>query len=382
MQLRRLRSPIAIAVALLLLAAACGTESEPSTGEVVQQDPAEDPAEDPGELVISTFGGSWGRNVELALVEPFEAATGIDVTVLQTQELPAARAAVEAGQPSPYDISTVILPTAVDLNSKGLLEPIDYSVFEESTLEEIDNDEVLGDFYVGYAHFAIGLCYDAEAYPDGGPQPSNWEDFWDTETFPGNRSLIGWHGGGASPEFPLLADGVAPDDLYPLDIDRAYERLEELVPAIPRFADGPAPLQQMMVDGQVQMIACFTHRVRSLLDAGLTRDIRISFDQARVDLDQYVVWKDAPNLENAMRFLAFIVEAENQARWAQLNYIGPVNPAAFELIPEDKAAFLPTSPEHETTFRMDALWYAETTPDGRTNLQVINDRWQEFSAGL
>ena len=56
--------------------------------------------------------------------------------------------------------------------------------------------------------------------------PSNWAEYWDVEGFPGRRSLR------KNPidtlEQALMADGVAPADLYPLDVDRAFAKLDEI----------------------------------------------------------------------------------------------------------------------------------------------------------
>ena len=51
-------------------------------------------------------------------------------------------------------------------------------------------------------------------------------DFWNVKDFPGKRSL---------PNFPaymlpaaLMADGVTADKLYPIDLDRAFKRLDKI----------------------------------------------------------------------------------------------------------------------------------------------------------
>jgi spermidine/putrescine-binding protein len=42
--------------------------------------------------------------------------------------------------------------------------------------------------------------------------PTSWADFWDTKTFPGKRGLR--KGAKYTLEFALMADGVAPKDVY------------------------------------------------------------------------------------------------------------------------------------------------------------------------
>ncbi len=73
----------------------------------------------------------------------------------------------------------------------------------------------------------MALTWSKKAFPNGGPQ--SWTDFFDTAKFPGPRSLPDtgdreWW----VPLAALLADGVAPDKAFPMDIDRAYKKLDAL----------------------------------------------------------------------------------------------------------------------------------------------------------
>ena len=62
---------------------------------------------------------------------------------------------------------------------------------------------------------------DAVLYVLGaGNVPAGWADYFDTTKFPGKRGAWDYSEGGMF-EFALMADGVAPKDLYPLDLARA-----------------------------------------------------------------------------------------------------------------------------------------------------------------
>lgn len=332
-------------------------------------------AQDNGELVINSFGGGWGQAIQLGLIDGFEQETGIDVILLSTWDVAKSKAAIQSGNPPPEDILDTNLATAVALNRDGLLAEIDYARFNQDTLAAIP-DYARPPFAVGWGQFAIGLCYDKEAFGEGNA-PSGWADYFDQENFPGPRGMLAWPAE-PQPEFGLIADGVAVDELYPLDLDRAFARLDELKDHVPQFPSSPAVLGQMLVDRQVVMEACFTHRVQKLVDGGLSR-IGISFDEARLQTEFFVVWKDAPNMENAMRFLAYILEARPQATWAQIGNTGPLNPMAFDLIADDVKDKLPTSPSHTTLWPKDAAWYSTMNDDGLTNREVIENRWNEWA---
>ena len=56
-------------------------------------------------------------------------------------------------------------------------------------------------------------------------------------------------------EIALMADGVAPKDLYPLDLDRAFRKLDEIKDHIAVWWTGGAQSTQLLESGEVDMIA-------------------------------------------------------------------------------------------------------------------------------
>src|SRR5690625_1530846 len=82
--------------------------------------------------------------------------------------------------------------------------------------------------------------------------PTNPEEFWDVENFPGTRAIRN------RPfevfAFALLADGVSPDELYPLDLDRAVAKLEEIKPHIKVWPAGVTQELQIITSGEVGVI--------------------------------------------------------------------------------------------------------------------------------
>ena len=70
-------------------------------------------------------------------------------------------------------------------------------------------------------------AYSTDAYAEG-KAPQTWADLFDLKQFPGKRTLA--DNPVSSLEIALLADGVAPDKLYPLDADRALKKLDTIKP--------------------------------------------------------------------------------------------------------------------------------------------------------
>ena len=80
---------------------------------------------------------------------------------------------------------------------------------------------------IKYALFLFVMAWDQRKITDA-DAPKTWADFWDTARYPGKRSLSANISDGSVLEAALLADGVALDKLYPLDVDRAFKSLERL----------------------------------------------------------------------------------------------------------------------------------------------------------
>ncbi|RWD96179.1 MAG: ABC transporter substrate-binding protein, partial [Mesorhizobium sp.] len=75
---------------------------------------------------------------------------------------------------------------------------------------------------------------------------------WDVNSFPGVRSLVSGQYGSEGPwEEALLADGVAPKDIYPMDIDRLFKSLDRIKPDIRKWWGTGSEIQQMMHDKAV-----------------------------------------------------------------------------------------------------------------------------------
>jgi putative spermidine/putrescine transport system substrate-binding protein len=74
-----------------------------------------------------------------------------------------------------------------------------------------------------------------------------------------------------------------------------------------------------------------------------------TFDHALYVCDAMVVPKGAPNKKLAMEFLANMMDAKNQATFANAIPYGPVNKAAFALLSPERTALLPNSPQNSGT---------------------------------
>lgn len=364
---RAMQVVVAAVVAAALLVVGCGDSSDDASGDAN--------AGGAGKLVINSYGGPWGDAINLAFVQGFEDETGIDVELLATADPAKSKVALDGGNKPPEDILNVNAVEADALTTDGLTAEVDYDVWDPATLEEVP-DWARGRTSVAWGGYALALCYDKRKFPDGGSQPRTWADYWDTDRFPGKRGMQTWGDNDPQPELALMADGVPAEDLYPIDIDRAFDKLAELAPSIPQFGPLPLAVQEQLLNGEVTVAPCFVHRAQKLVDQGAP--VGISLDHARIATDSFVVWRDAPNRENAMKFLAYMMERQPQAHWAEIGYTVPVNERASEEIDPEIAKLIPSADDNVVI--KDESWYLEKV-DGVTNGQRMIDRFNAEYGG-
>jgi putative spermidine/putrescine transport system substrate-binding protein len=103
---------------------------------------------------------------------------------------------------------------------KDLLEPLDFTLIPKA---EMNADLGITDYRVPDITYGVVLAYNTDVL-GAGNVPAGWADYFDTAKFPGKRGAWDYSEGGMF-EFALLADGVAPDALYPLDLERATAKL-------------------------------------------------------------------------------------------------------------------------------------------------------------
>jgi putative spermidine/putrescine transport system substrate-binding protein len=172
--------------------------------------------------------------------------------------------------------------------------------------------------------------------------------------------------------FALLADGVPTDKLYPLDLDRAFKKLDELKPHIKTWWRDGSQSQQLIRDGEVDMIAMWSARAIDLIEDKVP--IEIVWNQAEIYYANLLIPKGDPRAKDAWAFCNFVATAKPQAEFAMMLPYGPANPGARALMTEARLRQTPAWPEHEKiAFRHDAAWIAP-------RLAQIRERWTQWLA--
>ncbi len=266
-----------------------------------------------GQVVVATWPGAFLAAQRAHFFDPFEKQTGVRVVVAGDPGAARIKAMVESGNVE-WDLAEVSAAEMLVLARQKLLEPIDYDIFPKAELELIVAD-VVKPYGIGALFVAQALACSTKAFP-GAAHPRNWAQAWDLATFPGPRTITAMDYGFRPLEIPLLADGVAADKLYPLDVDRAFKALERLRPSVGKWAQRGMDPGELLARGEVVVANASTGRVLAMREQGAPIDM--VFDQALLYPDYWVVPKGARNRANAMKLAQFATTAQAQAGFSRV----------------------------------------------------------------
>lgn len=307
--------------------------------------------------MILTYGGGLQDGLAAAMFEPFARRSGIDLTLLEGDNigiLDRSAAEVASGHPG-YYVTTTNLTYYQQGLERDLWEPLDYGSFDPTDLAAVPAAMRLSHGVASYVH-SNNLVFSTDAFPEGDRQPASWADFWNVNAFPGLRALPVCDSGiNPLPEIALMADGVAPDELYPIDIDRAARKLKELLPHVVRWRDG-AESVALVAGGTAALGLIGNARAQLAIDRGAP--LRIVWERARRTFDVWYILKGAPHREEAMQFLAFSQQPERQAELARRTGLAPTNANAYLHLDEETAQKLPGYPANrDRMFANDERWW-------------------------
>lgn len=319
-----------------------------------------------GQITFVSQGGAYQEAQTVAILDPVAEALGITIHQESAPDAwPMIRTQGTTGQ-AVWDVVDTPPLNCVRGGNQELIEPLDFSRIPNA---ESMPEEYKTPYSVAYEFYSSVLAYNPEAFDDNPPE--TWEDFWNVEEFPGNRALRNHPLG--TLEAALLADGVVPEELYPLDVDRAFEKLEEIKPHIATWWTSGGQSAQLLYDGEVDMLMMWNGRVSAIKEEGAKADF--TYNEGILQNTHLCIIKDAPNLDTAIEFVNAAIDPQYQANLPLHIDYGPGNPAAFDTgkIPEERARELPSYPENaERQVLMSYEWWASSEGE------QAERRWLEF----
>lgn len=306
------------------------------------------------EIVVCNWGGTAVDAFSKAFGQPFTRKTGIKVVVVGTgPAVGVIRAMVESGKVI-WDATDGGIVDSFTLGRLGLVEPIDYGIVDRSQLPPA----LAATYGVSNYVFSNVIAYDAQA--TRGAVPSGWADFYDLKRFPGKRTMCKYIQGQLEPV--LLADGVPPEQLYPLDVDRAFRKLKPLLPEI-IFWDGGAQSQQLFRDGEVVM-GNIWHTRANLLRKEDPERFNWTWSQNIFFASAWSVPKGNPAGKKVFEFINSSLDPAGQLTLFRLMGNGPSNPKTLALMTPQELALNPSSPANaRTRIPLNPAYYAQNESD-------------------
>lgn len=317
-------------------------------------------------LTLASWGGIYQEGQVEAASVPFAKESGATMLDDGPTEYSKVKAQVESRQVTWDIVDADIIWADMQCGEDGLFMDLDTSIVDVSNVPE----SLVGDCYVPAMQYGYVIMYNADKYPTA---PTGWADFFDTKKFPGKRGIAGFEDIGPGVyEGALLADGVAADKLYPLDMDRAYTKLDSIRDSLIYWKTG-AESQQMMETGEADMALVWSGRGFAAVENGA--NYKPVWNEALVIADALAVPKNALNPDAAFAYINYYLGAQQQAKLAELTSYSPVHADAQPALSDLGFEYLITQPEiADQMIATDARWWAE-------NYDAELDRWLNWMQG-
>jgi putative spermidine/putrescine transport system substrate-binding protein len=315
------------------------------------------PAADSGQVVIASYGGSFQDAQDKAFFQPFAKATGTKVVGTTGTGYAKVKAMEESGNVT-WDVVSAEGPAFASEVKDGLLEPLDYSIIKADSIPA----EFRTKYGIAYIKFGQNLAWSKDKFPDG-LTPAQFFDpkVKGRRVMPSDATY--------SLEFALLADGVKPADLYPLDVDRAFKVISRVKDQIVAYK-GASDIQALVQQGEIDMAYVANGRINDAIKAGAKWTY--GWDASVSDIERWAVMKGAAHAAEAMKFINFAVQPEPQAALTRLIPYGPTNVDALKLLDPAVAKELPSYPDNA---KLGAVLNSEWWHD---NYQSVEERWKTF----
>lgn len=298
---RWLTLPAILLTAGLLATTGCMSSSSSSGGSSV---------------TFAGTGGNLNESFRAAAFEPLKKSEGITVRDDSPNNEAKLKAMVASGAPT-WDVF-YSSPYRTMSRCGEYFEKIDYSIVDKSKL---DPDQV-SDCGVPILNSTFLLVYNKKKY--AGNPPKSWKDFFDLKKFPGQRGIMNY-AKDAGIETALLADGVPADQLYPLDFDRAFGKLDTIRPHTSFLTTG-AQQEQALESGQVDMMLAWPGRAYDAARNGA--DLGVVWKQPLHYFDSLAVVKGSKHKTEAMKLINQMISAPAQTKVAEKLPYTPTNSAA------------------------------------------------------
>lgn len=312
-----------------------------------------------GSVTITSTGGSFLDILTNYLFNPFTEETGIKVNTVPSPDLAKIKAMQITGNVE-WDIYQSAGYAVASGSKLGFWEKLDLSMFDLEDLTVAPTRDS-----VTWETYASGITWDPKRFGPG-KHPTDFAEFFDLKGIPGRRAFRV----NVEPlEVALLADGVAPKDIYPLDLDRAFKVLDR-IKSSSVWAQTTPQTVSLVQTGEVDFSYTYNSRSKATTLPGGGVPLAFSLKQNLILADAMAVLKGAPNKGNALKLIAYMLRPEIQARLENQLGLMPVSKKAFSMLSAETRNWLPDMNNPNNLIVNNAYW--------ADNYDVVYARLQEW----
>lgn len=382
-KLERKVTALALATMMMVSLGACGSSSsapaaassaaasEPAATSSAVTDISAETTDFSGQsLVIGVWGGTWREAFDEACVKPFEEKYGVTIEEEEMGDNIVAQTIAQVNQ----DIDGIDVTCGNGtadfgqyLGLQGAVKELDYSRLSNAASI---GDEAKTDYAVGMYICAEAFTYDNDAFPE---IPAGAAGFFDVEKYPGDRAVRGFAGSGLL-EQALLADGVAYEDLYPLDLDRAFAKLDTIKNSITKYWSSGSEIVQTINDKEAVAGEYWFAHVNRAKNAGA--NVTMTYQDCAKFADSFSIVSNTKKEDLAYEFINFCLDQQVQADLCNLLGYAPINEDALQYMDADKqeelaCMYLPY--EEGGTFWVQTEYWGE-------HFEEVSERYQLWIA--
>lgn len=296
------------------------------------------------DVTVVSWGGAYTMSQQKAYSDTY-APGGIN-WVNYNGGLGEVRAQVESGNVT-WDIVDVLPHEARVGCDEGLFEELPRDVFvkapdgtsmDDDMFVPVPNDCVVPQIFWSYVPFYQKGTFDGNAAGN----PKTIADFFDVKKFPGKRGIHTW--ANATVEMALMADGVAPGDVYKTlstkaGQDRAFAKLDTIKDHVVFWSAGAEPLE-LVKSGEVAMSLAYNGRIGAAV-LSENAPFVTNWDGQVLEEEWLVLLKGSPNRDEALKFLIHASAPEQQAGQAKWITYAPMRKSGIDIIAKSENAGKP-----------------------------------------
>jgi len=296
------------------------------------------------DVTVVSWGGAYTMSQQKAYSDTY-APGGIN-WVNYNGGLGEVRAQVESGNVT-WDIVDVLPHEARVGCDEGLFEELPRDVFvkapdgtsmDDDLFVPVPNDCVVPQIFWSYVPFYQKGTFDGNAAGN----PKTIADFFDVKKFPGKRGIHTW--ANATVEMALMADGVAPEDVYKTlstkaGQDRAFAKLDTIKDHVVFWSAGAEPLE-LVKSGEVAMSLAYNGRIGAAV-LSENAPFVTNWDGQVLEEEWLVLVKGSPNRDEALKFLIHATAPEQQAGQAKWITYAPMRKSGIDIIAKSENAGKP-----------------------------------------